>query len=69
MVNLEAYGYSDMANVIRDINNEENKHIGQLQAALETISPNANSIESGSQEAEAQLTNTIAADELAIYED
>lgn len=69
MVNLEAYGYSDMANIIRDINNEENTHIGQLQTALETISPNANSIESGSQEAEAQLANTTAADELAIYED
>lgn len=44
-------GYEDLARLIDDINNEENNHIGMLQAALKTISPNTTSIEGGEEEA------------------
>ena len=57
IVNMETFGYTDMTEVIRDIINEENKHIGQLSKALETISPNVANIEKGEQEAEEQLDN------------
>ncbi len=60
IVNAESYGYSDIANVIRDIIAEENIHIGQLQTALETISPNISSIEKGVEEAEQQLNEPTA---------
>ena len=69
MVNLESYGYKDISDVIKDIVVEENVHIGQLQKALETISPNVNSIEDGSKEAEGQLTDTTEANELNDYEE
>ncbi len=55
MVNAESYGYSDIADILRDIIAEENIHVGQLQTALETISPNVSSIEKGVEEAEQQL--------------
>lgn len=50
-----AEGYEDIASVIDDINTEESKHVGQLQAALKTISPNAEAINAGEQEGETQL--------------
>lgn len=55
IVNMETFGYPEMTEVIRDIINEENKHIGQLSKVLETISPNVANIEKGEQEAEEQL--------------
>lgn len=55
IINLETYGYSDIANVIRDVSNEESKHVGQLQAALDTISSNVEDISKGTEEAISQL--------------
>ena len=48
-------GYSDIASVIDDINTEENMHVGQLQQALKTISPNADAIAEGEKESDEQL--------------
>lgn len=45
----------DIISILQDIVNEENVHVGQLQKALELYSPNADSIEHGSQEAEEQM--------------
>ena len=47
--------YEAFIKVIEEVNNEENKHIGQLQELLKQISPNANSIEEGASEGKAQL--------------
>ena len=58
IVAAESYGYPDIADVIRDINKEENLHVGQLQTALETISPVTSAIDEGSIEAETQLNET-----------
>ncbi len=58
VVQAEVEGFSDIASVVRDIANEENIHVGQLQAALETISPNAESVEEGKVEAEKQMDTT-----------
>ena len=46
--------YESFVNVINDITNEENKHVGQLQELLSKISPNTESIQLGQQEGEAQ---------------
>ena len=47
--------YTDIINVFKDIANEENIHIGQLQKALEMVSPNVSSISEGEQEGAEQL--------------
>ena len=47
--------YEGFITVFEEINNEENKHVGQLQEMLKQISPNANSIEDGQEEGAAQL--------------
>ena len=47
--------YEQFIAVIEEINNEENKHVGQLQEVLKQISPNANSIQDGEEEGAAQL--------------
>lgn len=46
---------TDIINVFKDITNEENIHIGQLQKALEMVSPNVSSISEGEQEGAEQL--------------
>ena len=56
-LNARAEGFEDIAKVIEEINTEENKHVGQLQEILKTISPNAEAIELGEDEGEAQLEN------------
>lgn len=48
---------STMLNVLNDIINEENTHVGQLQAALKEVSEAANNIMSGNNEGEGQLGN------------
>lgn len=58
IVAAESYGYSDIADVLRDINKEENLHVGQLQTALETVSPVTSAIDEGNIEAEKQLNET-----------
>lgn len=47
--------YEGIVKILEDITNEENLHVGQLQKALETISPNAESIQTGEEEASEQL--------------
>lgn len=52
---IRVEGREDIISILQDIVNEENVHVGQLQKALELYSPNADSIEHGSQEAEEQM--------------
>ena len=52
---MRAEGQDDMINVISDIIDEENKHVGQLQKCLQLISPNVSEIDSGETEAIGQL--------------
>lgn len=49
----------EMIPVIQDIVNEENKHVGQLQKLLETISANTELIGKGEQEAEKQIESAV----------
>ena len=51
-MNARESGFEDIAKVLEEINTEENKHVGELQNILKTISPNASAIEDGEQEAE-----------------
>lgn len=48
-------GQFDMIPVVEDILSEENKHVGQLQKILETISGNVADISEGEQEASEQM--------------
>lgn len=50
---------TDILNVVKDIVNEEHVHIGQLQQALKTVSPNAVSITDGEQEGSKQLETQV----------
>lgn len=50
--------YNGIIAVISEITNEENLHIGQLEKLLETVSPNAKSIDDGKEEAAEQLEET-----------
>jgi rubrerythrin len=63
-LNARSEGFEDIANVIDEINTEENKHIGQLQELLKTISPNAQAIEVGTVEGEQQLSEALSGDEI-----
>ena len=54
---LTQYGFEEFIPVIEDINNEENLHVGQLQALLQKISPNTGSIEQGELEASSEQMN------------
>ena len=57
---LTQYGFEEFIPVIEDINNEENLHVGQLQALLQKISPNAVSIQQGELEASSeQITESL----------
>ena len=58
-LNAKSEGYEDIANVINEINTEENKHIGQLQELLKTVSPNAEAIDVGKVEGEQQLEEDV----------
>lgn len=57
IANLDSH--PEFISVIEDITNEEMKHVGQLQTLLSKISPNVESIESGKEEAEGQLKESI----------
>lgn len=50
--------YTEMLKVIDEVVNEENRHVGQLQELLKTISPNTESINKGEEEAKEQLEPT-----------
>lgn len=56
-------GYEDIAKMIDEINTEENKHVGQLQEALKSISPNAIAIEDGTAEGQEQMSNAVMVDD------
>ena len=58
IVNFEAEGRSDLTQILYDILNEENLHVGQLETLLEQVSGSANSIDKGKAEAETQLNGT-----------
>ena len=45
-------GFTDIANIIKHINEEENIHVGMLQYAMSTISEQAKDIDKGVEEAE-----------------
>lgn len=47
--------YIKMIPILEEINNEEQRHIGQLQELLKIISPSAQSVEEGKVEAQGQL--------------
>lgn len=63
IVTAETEGFSDIAKVLRDIVNEENLHIGQLEQCMKKLSPNAESIDQGKVEAEEQLNTTTETSE------
>lgn len=46
-------------NIIKDIVGEEHVHVGQLQKALETVSPNVGNIQEGEKEAAEQLQEPV----------
>lgn len=54
-LNARSEGFEHIAQVIDEINTEENKHIGQLQEVLKTIAPNAEAIDVGEDEGKEQL--------------
>ena len=55
IVMAELEGFHDVAKVFKDIVNEENVHVGQLEQCMKLVSPNADSIVHGEIEAEGQL--------------
>lgn len=57
IVNAEIESFHDLAQIFRDIAAEEQQHIGMLQKALETISPNVLNIKAGEEEATEILGN------------
>lgn len=55
-------GFSEIANVIKHINEEENIHVGMLQYAMGTISEQAKTIQDGAKEAEEIMNGNLEAD-------
>lgn len=55
----ELDGFEHMKETIEHINTEENKHIGELQTLLKTISPNAEMIDSGQEEASNEIGDNM----------
>lgn len=51
----EQEGHEDIVAIVRDINTEENIHVGQLQELLKKISPITDNIEKGGEEAVEQM--------------
>lgn len=60
---IDGDDYKKMIPVIEDIVNEENVHVGQLQKALELISPDTVDIAKGEKEAEGQISGGDPADD------
>lgn len=50
--------YADFVAIMTDINASENKHVGQLQAILKELSPNAAMIDKGCEESQQQFQFT-----------
>ena len=66
---LKENNFDDIIPVIQDIVKEENTHVGQLQKALSTISPDTNDIASGEVEAEGQLNESLCECDGCEYSD
>lgn len=60
----EAEGFEDMVRVLTEIQAEENLHIGQLQAIMNTLDPNAHLVDDGQQEGIEQLANPLGGNEV-----
>jgi rubrerythrin len=60
----QAEGFEDMINVLTEIQAEENLHIGQLQAIMNTLDPNAHLVDDGQQEGIEQLSGDLSMDGL-----
>lgn len=60
----EANGFTDMINVLTEIQAEENLHIGQLQSVMNTLDPNAHLVDDGQQEGIEQLSNPLSGNEV-----
>ena len=59
IVNLKEQGYDDFVPIIESVLENENNSIGQLQHIVELLSPDAENIEQGKQEAEDLLQGDI----------
>ena len=55
-------GFEDIANVVKHINEEENIHVGMLQYAMGTLSEQAKTIETGTEEAEEIMSGNLDAE-------
>lgn len=60
----EAEGFEDLVNVLTEIQAEENLHIGQLQAIMNTLDPNAHLVDDGQQEGIEQLANPLGGNDI-----
>lgn len=49
------YDYEGIKKILTDIVNEENVHVGQLQSAMQLLSPNTASIDKGTEEGDKQI--------------
>lgn len=63
IVMAELEGFHDVAKVFKDIVNEENVHVGQLEQCMKLVSPNTDSINQGETEATGQLTESKSLNE------
>lgn len=59
-------GFTNIVNVIKHINEEENIHVGMLQYAISTISEQAKDIDKGTEEAEEIMSGNLEADHESI---
>lgn len=59
-INAREEGFHEIAAVLDEINTEENKHVGQLQELIKQLSPNAEAIEDGEQEAVQQVDDDVS---------
>ena len=53
-------GFAEIADILDEINTEENKHVGQLQELLKTLSPNAEAISDGEKEADEYIDDDVS---------
>ena len=58
IVTAKDAGLEDIVQVLTHIQNEENKHVGELQECLKQLTPSAEHIEVGAEEAEKELQTT-----------
>lgn len=70
IANAESNNMSDIADLVKGIAAEVNNHIGKLQGALATISPNVENISVGEEEAIKELeSNTVEVEGEAIVDE